>query len=54
VLVEMDSSRKGAPVNSPANDFCPWDGTALYFGSTRPGGEGMADHYVTTREPIHN
>ena len=30
-----------------------WDGTALYFGSTRPGGEGMADHYVTTREPIH-
>jgi Tol biopolymer transport system component len=29
-----------------------WDGTALYFGSTRPGGEGMADHYVTTREAI--
>jgi hypothetical protein len=27
-----------------------WDGTTLYFGSTRPGGEGMADHYVTTRE----
>jgi WD40-like Beta Propeller Repeat len=30
-----------------------WDGTALYFGSTRPGGEGMADHYVTTRERIN-
>jgi hypothetical protein len=29
-----------------------WDGTVLYFGSTRPGGEGMADHYVTTRERI--
>ena len=29
-----------------------WDGTTLYFGSTRPGGEGMADHYVTTRERL--
>jgi TolB protein len=28
-----------------------WDATTLYFGSTRPGGEGMADHYMTTREP---
>ena len=27
-----------------------WDGTTLYFGSTRPGGEGNADHYVTTRQ----
>jgi Tol biopolymer transport system component len=27
-----------------------WDGTTLYFGSTRPGGEGNADHYVTTRD----
>lgn len=26
-----------------------WDGTTLYFGSTRPGGDGNADHYVTTR-----
>ena len=26
-----------------------WDGTTLYFGSTRPGGEGSSDHYVTTR-----
>src|SRR5262249_57745177 len=25
-----------------------WDGTTLSFGSTRPGGEGMADPYVTT------
>jgi hypothetical protein len=29
-----------------------WDGTTLYFGSTRPGGEGMADHYVTTRDRL--
>jgi hypothetical protein len=29
-----------------------WDGTTLYFGSTRPGGEGMADIYVVTRERI--
>lgn len=26
-----------------------WNGTTLYFGSTRPGGEGSSDHYVTTR-----
>ena len=29
-----------------------WDGTTLYFGSTRPGGEGSSDHYVTTRENL--
>ena len=26
-----------------------WDGTTLYFGSSRPGGEGSTDHYVTNR-----
>jgi hypothetical protein len=26
-----------------------WDGTTLYFGSSRVGGEGSTDHYVTTR-----
>ena len=26
-----------------------WDGTTLYFGSSRGGGEGSTDHYVTTR-----
>jgi Tol biopolymer transport system component len=26
-----------------------WDGTTLYFGSNRAGGEGNTDHYVTTR-----
>jgi hypothetical protein len=42
----------GQLVNSPAGDTRPslsWDGTTLYFGSGRPGGEGDSDHYVTTR-----
>ena len=30
-----------------------WDGATLYFGSTRPGGEGSADHYVTTRDKLN-
>jgi Tol biopolymer transport system component len=30
-----------------------WDGTTLYFGSTRAGGDGMADHYVTTRDRLN-
>jgi hypothetical protein len=43
----------GPDVNSPAAETRPslsWDGTTLYFGSTRAGGEGDSDHYVTTRE----
>jgi Tol biopolymer transport system component len=42
----------GPLVNSPAPDTRPslsWDGTTLYFGSGRPGGDGDSDHYVTTR-----
>jgi len=42
----------GADVNSAANDLrasLSWDGTALYFGSLRGGGEGSQDLYVTTR-----
>ncbi len=45
----------GAAVNSAASDTRPslsWDGTTLYFGSNRAGGEGDADHYMTTR-PAH-
>ena len=45
----------GTAVNSPASETRPslsWDGTTLYFGSDRAGGEGAADHYVTTR-PAH-
>jgi hypothetical protein len=43
----------GAGVNSPdgaeTRPSLSWDGTTLYFGSTRAGGDGSADHYVTTR-----
>ena len=46
----------GPTVNSPDGaDTRPslsWDGTTLYFGSTRAGGDGSADHYVTTRERV--
>lgn len=44
-----------ANVNSAAAETRPsisWDGTNLYYGSTRPGGEGSTDHYVTTREKL--
>jgi Tol biopolymer transport system component len=46
----------GPSVNSPASETRPslsWDGTTLYFGSTRAGGEGDSDHYVTTRERLN-
>ena len=42
----------GSDVNSRANELRPslsWDGTTLYFGSTRTGGEGSQDIYVTKR-----
>ena len=45
----------GGGVNSSANDLRPslsWDGTALYFGSTRAGNEGVQDLYVTTRTKV--
>jgi WD40-like Beta Propeller Repeat len=45
----------GAPINSVAADQRPaisWDGTELYFGSTRLGGLGDQDLYVSTRTKI--
>ena len=42
----------GPNVNSSASETRPslsWDGTTLYFGSTRPGGEGMSDIYMAAR-----
>jgi hypothetical protein len=42
----------GAVVNSTANDFHPSissDGQTLYFASDRPGGPGLMDLYMTTR-----
>jgi WD40-like Beta Propeller Repeat len=44
-----------APINSTASETratLSWDGLTMVFGSTRPGGEGSADVYVTTREKI--
>jgi Tol biopolymer transport system component len=45
----------GPNVNGLASETRPslsWDGTSLYFGSNRAGGEGDSDHYVTTRENL--
>ena len=45
-------SNLGTNVNSVADENRPaisWDGTTLYFGSARTGGEGSSDIYVTTR-----
>ena len=45
----------GSLVNSDAAETRPsisWDGTTLYFGSTRVGGEGSTDHYYVTRERL--
>jgi Tol biopolymer transport system component len=42
----------GAPINSPAGETrasLSASGTTLYFGSSRPGVEGMADIFVATR-----
>ncbi len=42
----------GPTVNSSSNDYEPSitdDGLSLFFGSTRPGGSGSIDIYVTTR-----
>lgn len=43
----------GPNVNSAASETRPslsWDGTTLYLGSNRAGGDGDVDHYRTTRE----
>jgi len=46
----------GSTINTAADDGGPalsCDGTTLYFYSTRPGGSGGRDLYVTTRQRIH-
>lgn len=45
----------GPGINTAAAESRPspsWDGSMLYFGSTRPGVEGVADIFVVTREPV--
>lgn len=47
-------TRLDSNVNSPANEVRPslsWDGTTLYFGSTRAG-EGSQDLYFSTRSKL--
>ena len=46
----------GASVNSTSAETRPslsFDGTILYFGSSRPGGSGSSDIYATTRVKLH-
>ena len=45
----------GAPINSPYNDFCPSPlrGHRFMFVSSRPGGCGGSDIYLTRRHPVH-
>ena len=43
------------PINSDATESrasLSWDGTVLMFGSTRPGGEGSADVFMSTRSKV--
>lgn len=45
----------GSGINSSVNDLrasLSWNGTTLYFGSNRAGGEGSLDLYVTTRPKV--
>jgi hypothetical protein len=45
----------GSNVNSTAGESrasLSWDATTLYFGSTRGGGEGSSDLYVSSREKV--
>jgi beta-lactamase regulating signal transducer with metallopeptidase domain len=47
----------GTMVNSSSNEASPnisADGLSLFFLSTRPGGSGQGDLWVTTRETIHD
>ncbi len=43
----------GSAINTAAGESrasLSWDGTTLLFGSGKPGGEGMSDIYISTRE----
>jgi Tol biopolymer transport system component len=42
----------GALLGNETRPSISWDGTTLYFGSDRPGGEGSSDIYVTTRQMV--
>lgn len=46
------SRKPGALAAAPTLASLSWDGLRLYFGSNRPGGEGSADVYLSTRERL--
>jgi len=50
--VNLGPAVNGVATSSETRPSLSWDGTTLYFGSNRAGGEGDADHYVTTRERL--
>lgn len=50
--VNLGPAVNGTTASSETRPSLSWDGTTLYFGSNRAGGEGDADHYVTTREKL--
>jgi ribosomal protein L24E len=50
--VNLGPAVNGMETSSETRPSLSWDGTTLYFGSDRSGGEGNADHYVTTREKL--
>jgi ribosomal protein L24E len=49
--VNLGSAVNGMTTSSETRPSLSWDGTTLYFGSTRNPAEG-SDHYVTTREKL--
>ena len=48
--INLGPAVNGLEMSSETRPSLSWDGTTLYFGSNRAGGEGDADHYVATRE----
>jgi ribosomal protein L24E len=50
--VNLGPAVNGLAASSETRPSLSWDGTTLYFGSNRAGGDGDADHYVTTRERL--
>jgi hypothetical protein len=47
--INLGPNVNGTAATSETRPSLSWDGTTLYFGSNRAGGDGDADHYVTTR-----
>lgn len=50
--VNLGAAVNGTTASSETRPSLSWDGTTIYFGSNRAGGEGDTDHYVTMREKL--